>query len=307
MSKIQDALRKMQSGGGAAPDNRSSGKGHLGAPVARLAQQDAGNAELFEGHDDSRVVVVNRSLLRQAGLIAPEDQERYMADQYRIIKRPILDNVSSAIQGADGSPMNLIMVASSLPGDGKTFNCINLALSIATERDTSVLLVDADMPKPHISRLLGIENEPGLIDLLTDEKLATAEAIIRTDIPGLSVLPAGHINAHATELLASRRMARVVNELSVMQQSRIVIFDSPPILATAESRVLASRMGQILMIVRAGHTPQHAVLDALESLDHSKAINLVLNQATDGFGAEGYGMYAYGYGYGGHPASSGRD
>jgi exopolysaccharide/PEP-CTERM locus tyrosine autokinase len=241
------------------------------------------------------MVVVDRQLLRDSGLLAPENLEKHMADQYRLIKRPILENVARAEVGADDSPMNLIMVASALSGDGKTFTCINLALSIATEQDTSVLLVDADVAKPHISTLFGIEQEKGLIDLLTTKELETRSAIIATDVPGLSVLPAGKTHPRATELLASKRMEKIVAELSAMQASRVVIFDSPPILATSESRVLATQMGQIVMIVCAGHTPQHAVTEALASLDETKAINMVLNQATDGFGTDGYGWYGYGY------------
>ena len=305
MSKIQDALKKIQS--------TQAGSRAAGTATKPVVSEQFGtlthvalDLESAARTDDTRLVVVDRELLRANGLLAPEDQARHMADQYRLIKRPILENVQKAADLGGADSMNLIMVASALPGDGKTFNCINLALSIASERDTSVLLVDADVAKPHISNLLGIADQPGLIDLLTSDEYKVRDAIIRTDVPGLSVLPAGQVNAHATELLASKRTSRVLAELSALKASRVVIFDSPPILATAESRVIGSRMGQIMMIVRAGHTPQHAVLEALNSLDQSKAINLVLNQAAEGFGAESYGVsgYGYGYGYGHQPAAS---
>ncbi len=297
MSKIQDALKKIQSAQNrnSPPKEVQARTNELPEKVATLERVAASGASAQVHSNDGRMVVVDRQLLRDSGLLAPENLERHMADQYRLIKRPILDNVARAEVAADESPMNLIMVASALSGDGKTFTCLNLALSIATEQDTSVLLVDADVAKPHISRLFGIEQEKGLIDLLTNQEMATQSAIIATDVPGLSVLPAGKTNPQATELLASKRMERIVAELSEMQASRVVIFDSPPILSTSESRVLAAQMGQIVMIVCAGHTPQHAVSEALSSLDETKAINMVLNQATDGFGTAGYGFYGYGF------------
>ena len=121
---------------------------------------------------------------------------------------------------------------------------------------------------------------------------------MRTDIPGLRILPAGCPDEHATELLASKQMGKVIEVLSKSYADRVVIFDSPPILATSESRVLSSFMGQIVMVVCAGITPQHAVEAALESLDDTKAINLVLNQSASGMSSGGYGTYKYGYGYG---------
>ena len=302
MSKIQDALRKIQgtqSGGSTATQSKPLSEQEPTVPsqFAKLTtiEVDPNDSQVLE---DLRLIEIDRVVLRQNGFLAPEAQERSMADQYRLIKRPILENVRLQVPPQEGvSPMNLIMVASALSGDGKTFTCINLALSVATEKDTSVLLVDADVAKPHISTLLGIDDQPGLIDLLTTENMDPESAVIRTDIPGLSVLPAGQVHPNANELLASRRMARVVSALSLNDPSRVVIFDSPPILPTSESRVLAMSMGQIVMVVRAGHTPQHAVTEALDSLDHSKAINLVLNQAANGFGSDGYGMYGYGYGH----------
>ena len=112
----------------------------------------------------------------------------------------------------------------------------------------------------------------------------------------ISILPAGHPHEFATELLASRRMAEAATRLAEAVPDRIVIFDSPPLLVTSESRVLASRMGQIVLVVCAGKTPQQAVVSAVDSLDSSKAINVILNQAGTILGEGGYGGYGYGYG-----------
>ncbi|MDJ0941251.1 MAG: XrtA-associated tyrosine autokinase [Woeseiaceae bacterium] len=303
MSKIQDALRRIQSESKPRRHGAKNGNGNGDelAQTTRLGQlqHELDDTGVRVIPDDGGLVVVDREILRREGYLAPKDQERDLADQYRLIKRPLLDNASGRgdFQADDA---NLIMVTSALPGDGKTFTGINLALSMALEKDTSVLLVDADVAKPHVSELFDVPDQPGLIDLLTDETIDTSRFVMRTDVPGLSLLPAGSADEHATELLASRRMEIVIEELSRKYPDRIVIFDSPPLLVTSEARVLAASVGQIAMVVRAGVTQQEAVLEALDSLDQTKAINLILNESSasilaDGFSAYGgYGVHAYG-------------
>lgn len=292
MSKIQDALRKIQSSTSSA--SRPSVDAPQALQVATVVLEAAATTDVADNYD-GRLVTVDRERLREAGLLAPEEQERFIADQYRLIKRPIL-NLATGIAADRPENANLVMIASALPGDGKTFTAINIALSIALEKDTSVLLVDADVAKPHISELFGMTGEPGLIDVLADKSSKIDRAIIRTDVAGLSLLPAGSQDDHATELLASRRMAQVVDSLSASMPNRVVIFDSPPLLVTSESRVLAGRMGQIALVICAGKTPQHAVVSAIDSLDQDKPVNLILNQAGTSFGDAGYGNYGYGYG-----------
>ena len=295
MSKIQSALKRIRDANlkkdGGAADAASSGPGPDDT-IARLAVRPG----LSEDGRDERVVVVDREKLEQAGLLAPEAQARQMADQYRLIKRPLLNNaLGKGRELIDNG--NLIMVSSALSGDGKTFTCINLALSMSREKELSVLLVDADVAKPHISRIFGIADQPGLIDVLASEDLSIEDVILKTDVPGLHILPSGQIHEQATELLASRRMREVVHDLAHRYSNRVVVFDSPPLLVTPESRVLASHMGQIAMVVCAGKTPQQAVLDAVACVDDKKATNLILNQAEgSGFGSSEYG-YGYGYGY----------
>ena len=294
MSKIQDALRKIKA--------QSPVTAAVDRPKADVGRESAGT--IVGEHDESGIrsqagdgdlVMVNRDRLRLSGYLAPDEQRHHLAEQFRILKRPLLDNAAG--RGAHmGEDANLIMVTSALPGDGKTFNCINLALSMAIEKDVSVLLVDADVAKPHVSGLFEIDDMPGLTDLLKDKSIEVNEVVMRTDIPGLSILPAGHPDEHATELLASRRMGQVIDVLSGCNPDRVVLFDSPPLLSTSESRVLASFMGQIAMVVCAGKTPQQAVLEALECIDDSKAISLILNQSAWGLGSAGYGAYRYGYG-----------
>jgi len=242
-----------------------------------------------------RIVRVTRDRLREAGLLAPEDEERQLVDQYRHIKRPLIAHAfgKRATKIEDG---HLIMVASALAGEGKTFTCINLALSMARERDVTVLLVDADVAKPHISRLFGAESEPGLLDVLDEpERYDHRSVVMATDVPGLALMPAGVARPHASELLASDRMETLVAKLGEEDPNRLVVFDSPPLLQTSEARILASVIGQVALVVRAGVTPQHVVLDAVNTLHEDKAVNLILNQARY-CSSEGYygGYHAYG-------------
>ena len=182
-------------------------------------------------------------------------------------------------------------VACAWGGGGKTFRCVNLCLSIARERDWSVVLVDADSSKPHLTRLFSAEREPGFMDLLCDPGLSFEDLVMPTDIPGLSLLPAGAHDADASELLASRRMKEICLELSSADVGRMIVFDSSPLLLTTEAIVLASQVGQVLMVVQADSTQQQSVLAALDKLDPEKAINCVLNQASGAGLSESYDYY----------------
>lgn len=223
--------------------------------------------------------ILNMSLpaLRAAGLLAPEDEERQLAQQYRHIKRPLITNAlgRGAARLLNG---HVIMLASALAGEGKTFTAINLALSMSIEKDVHVLLVDADVAKPHVSRLLGVSEAPGLLDVLRDSRRDVESVILRTNIPTLSVLPAGRPSAEATELLASARMEHVMRAIAQHDERRLAIFDSPPLLLTTESHAIAQVAGQVVVVVRAGETPQAAVTAALHHLGRHPAVSLVMNQ-----------------------------
>jgi len=186
---------------------------------------------------------------------------------------------------------NLIMVTSTLAGEGKTFCAVNLAMSIAMEMDHTVLLVDADVARPAIPNTLGLATEMGLLDVLLDDKLDLADVLIRTNVEKLSVLTAGSKNKHSTELLASQAMSDLLKEIGRRYHDRIVIFDSPPILLTSEARVLASQMGQIVLVVEAENTTQQAVKEALRLLEACDIINLVCNKARSLPGGGYYGYY----------------
>ncbi len=236
-------------------------------------------------------VEINLAKLHQLGMITPDQGKTLAAQEFRGIKRSLIQN--AFIKGAGAIHHgNLIMVTSSLPKEGKTFCAINLAMSIATEMDHTVLLVDADVARPSVLRTLGLKSAVGLMDILLDEKLDLAEVMMNTNVDTLRILPAGTSHRHATELLASQAMSSLLNEISNRYPDRIVIFDSPPLLPTTEARVLASQMGQIVMVVEAETTTQHAVKEALRQIETSPHINLVYNKARAFPGGTNYG---YGY------------
>jgi len=231
------------------------------------------------------------------GILTADSQRTRHAEEMRMIKRPILQNAFGK-KSKPSEHSNLLMVTSAIAGEGKTFTSLNLALSIAAEMDRTVLIVDSDLAKPGLSTMLQVTDKPGLTDYLRDEQKDVGKLLLRTDIPKLTVLPAGPRHAHSTELLASNHMKRLFHELAVRYPDRIVLFDSPPLLVTSEASVLANSIGQIVLVVESGKTPQHLVKDALAQLSTTDNVSLVLNKCKKGFLSTQMGSYGYGYGYG---------
>nr|WP_274522284.1 XrtA-associated tyrosine autokinase [Ectothiorhodospira mobilis] len=253
-----------------------------------------------------RYTELNLARLKEEGFVTADASRNPVSEEFRMIKRPLLANAFG--QGADlVRNGNLVMVTSARSGEGKTFTVINLAISIAMEMDKTVLLVDADVGRSRVHEILGTPMGPGLIDLLLDRDLDVGDVMIKTNIPKLRVIPMGRYHPHSNELLASRDMERLAQELAQRYPDRMVIFDSPPLLLTSEAVVLAGLLGQIVFVVESSRTLQGAVKDALSMLDTSKPIGLVLNKMRNPFGGR-YAGYGYGYGYGYHhdePAAQG--
>ena len=238
---------------------------------------------------------LNFSKLKHSGMVTPDMERSQIAEEMRHIKRPLLLNAFGG--GSLQVPhSNLIMVTSARPGEGKTFTTINLALSIALERDLTVLLVDADVAKPSVARVLNYPGTAGLVDYLADRDRPLSELILQTSIPKLRILPSGRRHAHSTELLASESMSQLVKELAKRYPDRVVLFDSPPLLATSEAAVLAGLMGQVVMVVEAGKTKREELNEALTQLNPNQYVGLVLNKSGKPFGADYYygGYQAYG-------------
>lgn len=240
---------------------------------------------------------INIQALRAAGFVTADDPESKLVHEFRIIKRPLIRNATMKGQAAIKNG-NLIMVTSALPGEGKSFCALNLAMSIAMEMDSTVLLVDADVVAPRLPDLLGIPPTKGLMDVLTQKDLDIGDVLHHTNVDRLSVVLAGTQKLSAAELLASEAMTALLDEVSSRYSDRIIIFDSPPLLATTESRALASHMGQIVMVVEADKTTQGALESAMATIESCDVVMMVLNKSTDSdLGSYG-GYYGSGYGYG---------
>lgn len=268
------------------------------AEIAAETRRSAAGSHIQRPLDMSRrvgrTVDIDIEQIRAAGMVTPSGERSHIAEEFRLIKRPLLLNAfekgANAIRNG-----NVIMVASSRSGEGKTFMAVNLAMSIASERDLTVLLIDADVAKPDIPNVLGFEADLGLVDLIADDQIDMSEVIVRTNIENLSVMPAGRPHHLATELLASERMGNLVSELSLRYPERVVIMDSPPALLSSVAGVLALNVGQTLFVVEAERTSQTAVDSAIGLVSACKNINLLLNKSRPLGGGERFGSYQSSY------------
>jgi protein-tyrosine kinase len=238
----------------------------------------------------ARHAEIDLQQLAVRGFITPAAPHSQLADEFRVVKRPIIRNALRK-DGVAVKNGNLVMVTSSLPSEGKTFTAVNLAMSVAMEYDNTVLLIDGDVAHPMLPTLLNVPSEPGLLDLLTRDDLDVGDALVRTNVEKLTVLPAGSRHKRATELLASEQMVNLLLELASRYSDRIIIFDSPPLLATTEARVLATHMGQIVMVVAANTTTQHAVSQALSTIESCEIVLMMLNKARKTDVGSYYGYY----------------
>lgn len=240
-----------------------------------------------------RSVTLDYERLQASGHLVSMQTRSLLAEQFRCVKRPLLKN--RLARQPDRNDPSLIMVTSALPGEGKTFCAINLAFSIAAEIDLSVLLVDADVVHPQMMTRLGADHcaGPGLLELLADAELDIADFELKTNLPNLTLLPAGAPQGLSTELLSSQAMKQLLSDLSAARSGRIVIFDGPPLLLTNEAVVLASHVGQVLVVVEASSTPAAAIQQAFELLKPVPVVMSVLNKGRTPSAPIGKGYYYY--------------
>lgn len=237
----------------------------------------SGNARPARPKASSETVTLDFERLEESGLVVATRSRSTMAEEFRHIKRPLLANARKSSRKA-GQRESLIMVTSSLPGEGKTFCAINIALSMAIEVDMSVLLVDADVVRCNLMRSLGLQPRKGLLDVLTDPTLDLSDVLLRTNMPKLSLLPAGTCSERSTELLASDAMDSLLEELACRYPDRVVIFDTTPLLLTSEAKVLASHMGQIVVVVEEAKTPYPVLEKAFAAVEQCPVVMSVLNK-----------------------------
>ncbi|MGI4732157.1 MAG: chromosome partitioning ATPase [Janthinobacterium lividum] len=263
------------------------------APVEHAPRAAPAGAPAFVAPraDGNRVEAIDRARLAQMGMIVPGAPIGSLAEEFRLIKRQLLLTAGKMA----GVAARTILVGSARPGDGKTWCAINLALSIAAERDTEVLLVDADFAKPDVMARLGLDDGPGLLDALADPDLDPEALVVRTDVPHLALLPVGAKSHGDTELLASRRTGEVLDRLLAADPRRLILFDTPPALAASPASVLALHVGQVMLVVRADRTTEGEVRRAVQLLDGCDEIQLVLNSVSFVPGGNRFGSY-YGQG-----------
>ncbi len=233
---------------------------------------------------------IDRDMLAEAGMLVPGGPVTALAEEFRLVKRQLLTTAAD-IEKRDPQAARMILVCSAQPGDGKTFCAINLALSLAAERDLQILLVDADFPKPDILDRLGLPAGKGLLDALGDPAIDVESLVIPTDVPQLSVLPAGKRTHADTELLRSDHAQDVLQRLLTADPDRIVIFDSPPALAASPAAVLASLVGQTVLVVRADRSSESDLREAVALLDGCDDIQLLLNATTYRADGARFGYY----------------
>jgi exopolysaccharide/PEP-CTERM locus tyrosine autokinase len=284
MSLVEQAIARMRNQARAAAPKIADTASKPAAPPPKVDQVPEPAAK------PAKRMTLNMEALRAHGYLPEASKDRLFAEHYRRIKRPLVEKAMSEAT-AVGEP-RVIMVTSALPGDGKTFTSINLALSMALERDMSLLLVDCDLARRHVSDIVGLKEESGLLDALVHESVDIDSLVVQTNLPGLSILPAGRrVEAATTELLSSNRMRQIIANLCNRNPRRILLLDSPPLLITNEGRTLVKIAGQIVLVIRAGHTPRHAVQDAMGLFDAQQTGGIILNQ-VEVSPVEGY----YGYG-----------
>ena len=232
--------------------------------------------------------------LTNRGYLIDNGTRNSIKDEFRQIKRKLLNNAFGKAAKTLNNP-NLIMVSSSKPHEGKTFVSINLALSVAHEQDKTVLLIDADVLRPSVTRELGLpESQRGLIEYLLGETDDVGDIIYNTNIDKLKIVPAGEPHHLSNELLSSGKMAALAKELAERYPDRVVIFDCPPLVGVSETLVLANLMGQAIVVVEESKTAIADVQKATEALNENLAVGLVVNKAIRTH-KDMYGYYGYGY------------
>jgi exopolysaccharide/PEP-CTERM locus tyrosine autokinase len=227
--------------------------------------------------------VVALAALEEGGFILPGRKPTALSEEFRVVKRQLLADTEGVARS--------ILVCSARPDEGKTFCAINLAISLAAERDIEVLLVDADVAKPEIVAMLGLEDGRGLLDAIADPAVDVEECVIRTDVARLSVLPAGNRTHEATELLSSARTRDVLDRLRAADPRRVIVFDSPPALAASPAGVLAMHCGQALFVVRAEQTSEADIREALGLVSACPKPRLLLNGVEFGANSRRFGRY----------------
>jgi exopolysaccharide/PEP-CTERM locus tyrosine autokinase len=235
-------------------------------------------------------VKIDRALLAERGVLVPGAPIGALVEEFRLVKRQLL-TTARGVRVRSGDLSRTILVTSAQPDDGKTYCALNLAISMAAERDLEILLIDADFAKPDVMARLGLSEGRGLLDALADPQVELESCVVRTDIPHLSLLPCGTKSNADTELVASARTGELIAQLLAADPRRVLIFDSPPVLAASPAAALAHHAGQVMLVVRADRTSESDLREAIDLLDGCEDIQLLLNAVSFAPGGRRFGSY----------------
>jgi exopolysaccharide/PEP-CTERM locus tyrosine autokinase len=286
VSVIDKALRKLREAG--APVETSRLVGGVDTPPPSVAAEHGTKVTRKPADPNRRVIQIDEAALRAAQLLPPASEIRQTEDEFRVIKRAVLRAAFEDVP-QPGPSKRVVAVTSAYPGDGKTHCTINLALSLARERDHQVIMIDGDVAKPHISHLFKIDDETGLLDTLAERQESVLDAILPTIQPGLWLLPAGRHLDHASELLASDQMRGSIDALLSNYPDAILLIDCPPLLLTSEAKAISAIAGQILLVVKSGHTQRDAVISAVEATNEPERVRVIFNYCSSSASKDYYG------------------
>jgi receptor protein-tyrosine kinase len=293
MGIIERALEKraqQNSGKVSYTDNERAAETLLPPEIKSAMPVDGGKSNSNHNAPRENEIEIDIKRLSEKGMLVPDQARSQLKEEYRVIKRRILHTAFNQA-GPMAENANLVMITSANPSEGKSFNAINLAMSIAHEQDRTVLLVDADVVKPSLTRTLGIQPKLGLVDYLLGNVEDIGDVICNTNIPGLKMIQAGRAHHLTSELLASDRMRALMSELASRYPDRLVLLDSPPLLGVTESHVLAQLTGQTVLVVAYGHTLKEDVQACIPLLNPDSAVGLLINRSQQ------RNKNKYGYGY----------
>ena len=264
MGKIFDALEKS--------------KKRLQAPV--ITNDTSVSPEVFDNFKNvnlqKQVAAVDSSKALSdknkidKNLITLLKPQSFESEQFKILR-------ISLLFPASGEPARSIMVTSAVPGEGKSFVAANLAVSIAQSINEHVLLMDCDIRKPRIQSCFGFNNVPGISDYLAS-KTPLSSLLLKTVVKKLTILPGGKPVNNPSELLSSKKMSELLDEVKTRYKDRYIIIDSPPPRFIAEANAIAKQVDGIIVVVKYGSTSREAVKDLVESLGKKKILGVIVNR-----------------------------
>lgn len=221
-------------------------------------------------------------------LVATNDFNLPITEEFRKMKSTIMQLISK------NKAENLLMVTSSIGGEGKSLTALNLAISLAKEHDQKVLIIDSDLRKPTIGRYLGLSPQKGLAEYL-QENIALDDLLIKTGLGSLIFLPAGAPNNNPVELFSSQKMKDLLVQVKERFSDGYVVIDASPVLPFAEARILATLADGVVYVVKERGTALKNVQEGLNALPDARILGLVYNKATTASLAGGYHYYYYDY------------